>query len=138
MTNNQHPLWRDRSRQEATRDVIFILQRPEYLLTCEPEGWKLVDDGFLESEDGKKTISPKEAYELKLENEYGGNAVILNWLPDRVFLSREEAESWVAQRIYNYSEGYRIYGLPCEGDLVKVLNAGYWNGVSVPEGSPVE
>lgn len=122
---NRHPLWSDRCKEEATRDVIFILFRLSYKLVGTPEGYYYNDEEeALLDDDTHESVENKEVYGQGTPDGYP--AVIQMKYPVHIFLSRAEAEKWASDRGYNYPDGYEVYGMPCEGELITALNAGYW------------
>jgi len=45
-----------------------------------------------------------------------------NWDTERVFYSREEGDDYGRAHEYNYRKGWRVYCVPCDGQLATVLN----------------
>ena len=123
---NRHPLWSDRCKKEATRDVIFILFRLSYELVGTPCGYHYNHDEEykLLNDDTHESVENKDVFGTETIDGYP--AVIQRKYPVHIFLSREEAEKWASDRTYNYSDGYEVYGMPCEGELITALNSGYW------------
>ena len=48
--------------------------------------------------------------------------LVRHWDTERVFFSREEGEQYGKDNAYNYRKGWRVYCIPCDGVLAKVLN----------------
>ena len=115
------PIWKERCEKEATRDVVFLLQTYSYSIFFPPQGFELDSDAESWVDRQGKEWSAKEIFDRRHELYPDNIGVALIKTPRLVFLSREEAEEWVQVRWYNYTQGYEIYGLPCEGQLVSLL-----------------
>ena len=119
------PSFRERCQHEGTRNVIFLLQRKRYILTGEPvayeggeyghdgEGWLLGD------------ILPGGKWEPREDSEYltwqeleGKECATSYWCTESVWLTREEATEYAESRSYNYPDGWLVYGVCAEGELV--------------------
>ena len=113
--------WNERSQRESTKNVLFLLQRRALVVIDAPSDYEFDEAGerFV-SEDGAE-LDFKTCFDKGLERSGGGNAIMSEWVSERIFLDRNEAELWASQRYYNYPNGYRVYGLPAEGKIVELL-----------------
>ena len=125
---------RERSRKEGTRDVIFLFQAAEFVWThAEPqyrgadfdleyghdgEGWALgtcdekglwgpLPEDHPEATDGYLSVEELEDMEC----------VVKVWRTEQVFLTREEGTDYGNARHYNYTDGWRVYGV-CASPLL--------------------
>lgn len=116
--------WSERCKTEATKNVVFLLQRINLVVVGVPSGYEMGEDGnhFVREED-EAVLSIKKAFKHSLETDDGQPAVIKELIAEKVFLTREEAESFAKAREYNYSYGWHVYGIPCEGEMVTKLDA---------------
>lgn len=126
---------RDPSNYECTIDPIFLLQVGFEQLVEVPDGlnsdcdggfyvsdpevldsWitPLVSDGWVDEKDLFDECRERQTY-------HGWPMVHTEWSTERVFLTRKEAETWAKARDYRW-EKWRVYCVPCQGDLAKVLN----------------
>lgn len=112
----------ERSRVEATRDVVFLLQRARLEFITEPTDYVLDEAGecFVHIEDGHE-ISFATAFSLHLEDETGSPAVIKDWVVESVWATREAAERHAVSRLYNYPHGWQVYGIPAGSDLAALI-----------------
>jgi hypothetical protein len=123
MATIERPSYAERCSREATRSVIFLLQVRRFVLTgglpsdMEHDG----DGGVRHSTERDEDGDPKQVTLAYLHREYGSEYVIEQWNTERVFLSREEADDWAKRRAYRWSDGYRVYGVPCEGELAELI-----------------
>jgi len=83
---------RSEQSTECTRDPIFLFQRKDWV------------DVEIDEEYGE----PKEDSTLA-------------WVTERVFMSRAEGEAYGKEREYDYPDGWRVYCVPCEGQLARLL-----------------
>lgn len=44
-----------------------------------------------------------------------------NWRTSGVFLTREEGEEFGRSTDYRYAHGWRVYGVPAEGELAQLI-----------------
>lgn len=111
----------ERCSREATRDVVFLLQvRRLYWNGQLPIGFYYNDSSVYREEDrDNEDQSPVSL--ATLHEEYGSEYVFECWTTERVFLSREEGEAWAEARAYRWEDGYRIYGMPSEGELAELI-----------------
>lgn len=127
---------RDKSASdEATASPIFLFQRRRWIITGCPEDYDFFDDGIVAKvdDDGDPIMTEDGDYAETLnskqlsEHIYGNWDVpcaIETWETDCVFLTRQEAEEYGRVRSYNYRDGWRVYSVPCSGELVKALRDG--------------
>jgi hypothetical protein len=110
---------RKRCEREATRDVIFVFQRRRLRWTGRlPDGYEFRDRFVFLKGDGE------EAEPQTLEAIYkahGSEYAIETWDVESVWLDRDEAEAWAKAHEYNYRDGWRVYGMPADGELAKLL-----------------
>lgn len=122
----------ERCRQEATRDVIFLFQRGEWILhglpwTTDGEYCHNGDGVQLGDVDERGHWTPRDV--ATLTNEELAEMMTFHdvpcaektWRTERVFLTREEGEAYGKRFDYNYREGWRVYGVPAEGSLAQLL-----------------
>lgn len=86
---------------------------------------KFVTDGYIETSDEFWSEAEKATNEC--ENELAR----LVWHTETVFLTREEAERFANCRSYRWPK-WRVYCVPCEGELADILN-NYQRPSTVPE-----
>jgi hypothetical protein len=55
------------------------------------------------------------------QGDYDAPYVQDEWGTERVFLTRKEAEDFGRAHHYNYWAGWRVYCVPCEGELAELL-----------------
>lgn len=127
---------RDPTNFECTRDPIFLLQVGVRQWTQIPDGletdgdgiWvndiSLVDDWILPHLDSDRTgVDTTAAFWAdaeKQQNDHGWPFVYVVWLPEGVFLTRDEGENYAKARSYRW-ELWKVYCLPCEGELARIL-----------------
>jgi hypothetical protein len=129
---------RDPKNAECTRDPIFLLQVGRRKWTQIPDGmgydgesmW--VEDKeeiptwmfqFL-TQDG--TVDETPGFWQFVENEDNDNNwpfVIIDWNTEHVFLTRDEAETFAKAKEHRWDK-WRVYCVPAEGELARVLNQG--------------
>lgn len=126
---------RDSNHRECTRDPIFLLQVGTRQWTRLPSG--LADDGesmwvddeadlddwvrpFLDDDGSVSTTGEFWKCAEDTVNDDGWPLVFTEWRTEAVFLTRDEAESWVKRREYNYPI-WRVYCVPCNGRLAEIL-----------------
>lgn len=116
---------KDQASQEATRDPIFLFQKRIFQWLAVPPGYDLIDGDFF-SLSTKEYISDLEVYyDCKSETHCFGDFdlpyAVVEWHTERVFLTRSEAEAFGKAKDYNYRDGWRVYCVPCEGELCERL-----------------
>ncbi len=84
---------RDPKNAECTRDPIFLLQVGRRKWT------------FVENED----------------NDNDWPFVVIDWNTEHVFLTRDEAETFAKTKSHRWDK-WRVYCVPAEGQLARVLN----------------
>lgn len=116
--------WQNRSHQEATSNVLFLLEEKRLIPVGDPDGYKLSSDGksFIAVNNPEKVLALPDAYRLHLETTIGTIAVLDAWLPLRIFLERKEAELWAKSNRDIFVYGYRIMPVSAEGVIVSVIN----------------
>ena len=100
----------ERCSDECTRDVIFLFQRRR---------WNLHDYDHPE----RDVLIPME--KIHAEGwEFGDwdhPCVTESWHTEGVYLTREEATAYGKRRDYNFADGWRVYGVCAEGELVELI-----------------
>jgi hypothetical protein len=127
---------RDPKNAECTRDPIFLLQVGRRKWTQVPDGMGYDGDSmwvedtsevpdwmmpFL-AEDG--TVDTTEGFWTFVENEDNDNGwpfVVIDWNTEHVFLTRDEAETFAKTKSHRWDK-WRVYCVPAEGQLARVLN----------------
>lgn len=128
---------RDPENKDCTRDPIYLLQVGIPQWTAIPDGfendgesWVVedlddVDDWALPFLDADNEYINRDsdftAEAEKYENSYGWPLVYIEWRTETVFLTRQEAEDWARARAYRWNR-WRVYCVPCEGELARLLN----------------
>lgn len=123
----------ERCRLESTRDVVFLFQTPRWIGT----GLPLAEDGeYCHDGDGirlgdideRRHWTPREGSEYltneqleDMDNSDGIPCSIKVWDTQSVFLTREEAESHGSNYKHRYREGWRVYGVPCNGSMAALI-----------------
>jgi len=128
---------RDPKNQECTRDPIFLLQVANRQWTQIPDGmgydgdsmWIETEDEvedwirpFLDKDGGVDFTDGFWREVEKREGDHGWPLVYVEWRTETVFLTRDEAEAWAKRREYRWPK-WRVYCIPCDGELAKILNA---------------
>ena len=134
---------RDPKNNEGTRDPIFLLQVANRQWTQIPDGlesdgeqwcvedaselpewikpfieWEHEDDG---SPRGHLSMS-EEMFKVAedMTNDHGWPMLYTEWRTESVFLTREEGEQYAKARSYRWDK-WRVYCIPCDGELAKIL-----------------
>ena len=134
---------RDPTNNECTRDPIFLLQVADRQWTQMPDGFEFdgetwivdrredIDEWVLPfvewDEDDKDSgclhMSEEMYAEAEIyENDNGWPMVFTTWRTESVFLTRKEGEDFAKSREHRYSK-WRVYCIPCDGELAKILGA---------------
>lgn len=127
---------RDPGNYECTRDPIFILQIGVRQWTEIPDGLETDGESFWVSdpeslpdwihpfvEDG--SIEAKPDFWAAAESETNDSnwpICYTEWHPERVFLTREEAEEYARSREYRWDK-WKVFCIPCEGKLAEALDS---------------
>jgi len=126
---------RDPKNNEGTRDPIFLLQVARRQWTQIPDGMEsdsesmYVDDSteppdwikpFIDS-DGN-LIESEDFWRVaeNTDNDHGWPMVYVEWRTESVFLTRDEGERFARATEHRYDK-WRVYCLPCDGQLAQVL-----------------
>ncbi|MEO1208557.1 MAG: hypothetical protein AAFX78_03360 [Cyanobacteria bacterium J06638_20] len=116
--------FKERAQQECTKKPIFLFQKRVWVAICEPEGYYTDPDGDCFTNDNGDVLTFKTCLEKGVEGEFYDLCVVREeWITELVFLTREEGEAYAKSREYNYSQGWRVYCVPCEGKLAEVIKA---------------
>lgn len=125
MTTPAYPRTHDRLRREATRDPVFLFQQRRTWWSWQDHyEWDGDDEVYRYTTDDDLVHDAAEAgqvVELKTALEAGW--AIQWWETVTVFATREEAEAHGQARAYRYPDGWRVYCVHAEGDLVHALAA---------------
>ena len=84
----------------------------------------LVEDWIRPYLNSDGCVDETEGFWKDVESREGDNGwplVHVEWNTISVFLTRNEAEEWAKARAYRW-EKWRVYCIPCDGELAKVLN----------------
>jgi hypothetical protein len=74
--------------------------------------------------DGDGVVSMSQEFYAEAathEADNGWPLAYAEWRTESVWLDREEAEKYGNARSYNYPDGWKVYGVPAEGELAKML-----------------
>ena len=136
MTFNSKFSTRDQSASnEATFSPIFLFQRRKWIYTGVPEGYDYVfdygvvkvgdDDLPIMNDDNDfvEVLTNEQLAEM-IQGDWDVPCAIETWETDKVFLTRQEAETYGKNRSYNYREGWRVYSVNCYGELAEALKDG--------------
>ena len=129
--------FKERCREECTKNVIFLFQKRQLEWDFDNfyGAWEVDWDSeeseiFLNEESLKYNLHPiynedeedlkqrktlRECYDDSSFNHF----VRESYITESVWLSREEAENWGKDHDYRFPHGWRVYGIPAEGELVK-------------------
>lgn len=115
---------RKRCEAECTHDVIFLFQRKIWTRIGLPDGydtdgesiWRRDDNT---DEDAPESLDWKEVYEM--ESADGMPYAIYRWETEGVWLDRDEAEAYGRAKHHNYTDGWRVFGMPAYGELARML-----------------
>lgn len=105
--------WSERCFEEATENVIFLLQWRRWHCTKEPYDAELDEDNGVWIRDGV----PLSWEELADEE-----CAFHTWETEGVSLTREEGRRFFERQEYNYPDGWRVYGVCCrDRELVEAV-----------------
>ncbi len=123
---------KERSRVECTQNVVFLFQVARWRVVALP--W--TSDGEY-SHDGEGILlgdvvdhvwRPKEDSEYLtneqlegMESVDGAPCAFKDWETKAVFLTRPNAESYGETFSYRWPDGWRVFGVPAMGMLLKVI-----------------
>lgn len=115
---------RQEAYRECTRDPIFLFQKncPQWLAM--PDGWATDGDSWWN--EAGETASEREMCDRMKDHtqgDYDAPYVQDVWVTERAFLTRAEGEQFGRRHHYNYPVGWRVYCVPCEGELAAILCA---------------
>lgn len=129
--------------RECTRDPIFVFQARRWRVMGAPSGYEFDDEGDCVEEvdpihwtygTERKALSPEQLSHYTF-GEFDTPCAIETWETERVYLTREEAESYGKARAYNYRDGWRVYCVTAEGalrDLLKRYGETVWPHAKAP------
>jgi len=127
------PTFAERCYAESTRDVIFLFQRRKWNLHGLPDGYHTYDGGVYaggEDPEGDDYDHPERNVLISLETIYGEGwefgdwdhpCVTSEWITESVWLSREEATAYGNAKSYNFTDGWRVYGVCANGELAELI-----------------
>lgn len=104
---------------ECTANPIFLFQVRRWIVTGCPEGYEFDAEGDCVTPAGSE-IAMADLAKHK-HGEWDTPCAIESWETERVFLQREEGESYGTSRAYNYPSGWRVYCVTASGALGKML-----------------
>lgn len=123
---------RDPKQVDITRDPIYLLQELRRYwyntpLGCEWDENSLCvkDPTELDSwlppfvDEESQTIDLSQAF-YTMAKDHESDWFFEWWDTVSVFLTRPEAEEWARRRAYRW-EKWRVYCIPCDGDLAQIL-----------------
>ncbi len=117
--------FKERCQEECTQDVVFLLRRKKYICYGLPDEFDFEDGMIYNYHGANGKIEEFTLEEVYKENwrygDFDNQCVNLEFIVESVWLSREEAEEFVQKHIYNYREGYDVYGVPSKGELVSII-----------------
>jgi hypothetical protein len=136
----------ERCREEGTRDVVFLLQVPDWVYTGFPysSDGEYFHDGegvILGDVDEKNCLHPREDAEYltdeqmeDMDNIDGVPCAIQKWRTVGVYLTREEAEDFAKRHEYrgDFRKGWNVYGICASEELAKAIRIA--EGVGVTSG----
>ena len=112
-----------RCEAECTRDVVFLFQRRRYVFTGHLPDGLFYDDSSVYREEDRQNDDREPLSIAALHEEYGSDYVVERWDTESVWLTREEATDFGNRKNYNYPDGWRVYGVPSNGELPKIIRA---------------
>lgn len=115
----------DEAFRECTRDPIFLFQKKIITWIGLPHGWGYQDESWINEENPDEVLCESEAIERFRGTEQGPwnqPCFLEHWYTELVFLTRGEGEAFGLRKAYNYLRGWRVYCVPCEGELARHLN----------------
>lgn len=108
------------SGEEATQYPIFLLQSGQVIVFSEPSGYYHDGEGFRpdspdDTDDDWEYLTNQQLLDM------GSETATRIWNTELVFADRDEAEEYARGRAYNYPDGWRVYCVPCKGNLAATL-----------------
>jgi hypothetical protein len=107
--------FKQRCEEECTRDVIFLFQRRRRVYHTLPDGIGMCDGEFVGANGTGYT--KEHVLQLCAQDEN----YVEWWDTESVWLDRETAEAYGQAHAYNYSDGWRVYGVPAEDRLAGLI-----------------
>lgn len=136
METTQRPTADERCRAEATKNVVFLFQGRRWIHTgmpycgtigkeygCDGEGVCLgtVNGGLWEPDEDADYLTNEQL--SRMENIDDVPCAIETWETESVWMTREDAEKYGKSRSHNYRDGWRVYGVPCDGAMWAAIKA---------------
>jgi hypothetical protein len=115
------PDFQERCQNEMTRDVVFLLQRRRWLIIGYPEGYESDGEGIANQDDPEEPYLTGKQLSEMIHGDWDMPCAIEQWDTESVWLSREEATTFAESHVYNYSDGWRVYGIPSCGFLPEII-----------------
>ncbi len=109
--------WKDEKKTEATESPIFLFQSKSMVPSFDCANAHMLAD---QARYDQEIALGRDGDELP--RTYCSSCEVV-WRTERVFLTREEGENFGKAKHYNYTEGWRVYCVPCAGQLAKLLHA---------------
>jgi hypothetical protein len=110
--------YRQRCEAECTRDVIFLFQVRDVNWIEAPTGYEWDSGTMRKSPDNDDEDDPQE---LTDEDMIERSSAIESWRTESVWLTRAEGEAWGRAKDYRFAKGWRVYGVPAEGELAALI-----------------
>lgn len=111
--------WKDEDKTECTDNPIFLFQSKSMVPSFDCAfAHREADVARYEHE----TNLGRDGDELP--RTYCSSCEVV-WRTERVFLTRAEGEAFGKAKHYNYTEGWRVYCVPCKGQLADLLHLLY-------------
>ena len=117
--------FKERAQQEATKNPIFLFQKRIWIVAGDPDGYEgyyLDPDGGCFTNDNGDVLTFKTCFEKEIQAQWADIPVLREeWITEKVYLTREEAEQAGITTAYNYSNGWRVFCVPCYGLLPELI-----------------
>lgn len=109
--------WYDTDKTDGTANPIFLVQERYRTpsLECAHRHQAAMDA------DDARDVDP----ETVPSNAYRCSECDIHWRQRGVFLSRSEATAWATRNAHNLGAHWRVYTVPCHGELAELLMRAY-------------
>lgn len=112
------PSFRARCEAECTRDVIFLFQVRDVTWTDAPDGYEWDSDTMRKLPSNDDDEDPPELNDKEM---LARGCAVETYRTESVWLTREEGEAFGRAKDYRYGKGWRVYGVPSEGELAQMI-----------------
>lgn len=109
--------WKDEKKTESTESPIFLFQSKSKVPSFDCANAHMLAD---QARYDQEIALGRDGDELP--RTYCSSCETV-WRTERVFLTRKEGEDYGTRRSYDYTDGWRVYCVPCAGQLAKLLHA---------------